>query len=186
MIGQTEIGRARLRRLNISVPAHLQERDTDAENAVCSKYIHFSDPDAFRAMEGRFGEAHLEECREYFKAMALCHAALRNEAELGEDGLGSLSAASPDELPLVEAAAMFGYVFEKRQKNRVRLQLPDGSKADYEVIQELEFTSERRRMGVIVKDLGSNQITLYLEFADLSAYKKLLLVQFYRTCNVLF
>lgn len=139
--GQTEIGRARKKRMNLSLPVHLRREDDDNEqdtaNTVSSKYIHFSDKDAFGAAneEARFGEEHARDCREMYKAMAICHGAIRNDAVMDENGLGCLSAASPDELPLVEAAAMFGYLFIKRQKDRLTLQHPDGSKSEYILIQ---------------------------------------------------
>ncbi len=61
-------------------------------------------------------------------------------------------ASSPDEAALVEAARHLGCKLLVRENENVEISICD-QKERYRVRQELEFTSERKRMSVIVEDL---------------------------------
>lgn len=58
---------------------------------------------------------------------------------------------SPDEKALVEAAYRVGVMFIGEEGNTLRLKFENEVEI-YERLQIIEFTSERRRMSVIVKD----------------------------------
>ena len=92
------------------------------------------------------------------------------------------SAQSPDELALVNAAKAFGMRFRSRPSQRaiiIEQDLPvnavTGSPAStshqlqmqqYELLEIIEFSSTRKRMSVIVKDLKKSQIKILTKGAD--------------------
>ncbi|KAF6779665.1 hypothetical protein AHF37_00862 [Paragonimus kellicotti] len=60
-------------------------------------------------------------------------------------------ASSPDEAALVKAARALGFVFTTRTPTGVSIEV-NGEELHYEVLQVLEFTSVRKRMGVVVRE----------------------------------
>nr|GAT56633.1 phospholipid-translocating ATPase [Mycena chlorophos] len=94
----------------------------------------------------------------FFTVLALCHTVLADiNTENGHEEV-SYKAQSPDEAALVQAAADSGYVFRGcEQRNGVlvlALQTPSGAEEWCKSSNVLEFTSARKRMSVIVKELG--------------------------------
>lgn len=64
---------------------------------------------------------------------------------------------SPDEKALVEAAAQFGFFFKKREYDDMQLDV-FGTPFKFAVLNTLEFSSDRKRMSVIVKsDFGDRE-----------------------------
>ncbi|KAF5390550.1 hypothetical protein D9757_002774 [Collybiopsis confluens] len=119
---------------------------------ACSNSAPQSGPDATRArvLNG------------FFTVLSLCHTVLASiDPESGEI---EYKAQSPDEAALVQAAADIGYIFlgrEKRSSGEIvlSLRIPSGSETDsgvverYELLHILEFTSARKRMSVILRQL---------------------------------
>ena len=93
--------------------------------------------------------------RHFLLAVALCHTALP-EYDSG-DALPHFSAASPDELALVNAAMELGYIITDRQANSVTLRTyPNGVNKEHQdeiylIRDVIEFSSERKRMSVVVE-----------------------------------
>ena len=103
---------------------------------------------------------------EFWKALALT-----NECIVKEDkGEIRYMGTSPDDLELVKAAARQGYKLIDTTINTktVRINNKDYS---YEVLNVLGFSSERKRMSIIVKD--NNGIKLYIKGADCEISKRL-------------
>lgn len=59
-------------------------------------------------------------------------------------------AASPDENSLVAAARYFGFYFHTREHNMLTVEIM-GQDQTFEILNILEFTSNRKRMSVIVR-----------------------------------
>lgn len=74
-------------------------------------------------------------------------------------------ASSPDEAALVEAARYLGCKLLVRENENVEISICD-QKERYRVRQELEFTSERKRMSVIVEDLKTHKLLMFTKGAD--------------------
>lgn len=77
-----------------------------------------------------------------------------------ESQQGQYFGMSPDEVALVEAARDVGVVFAQRSRrggrssstaSQVSVSYPDGSVKEWTVMHELEFTSDRKRMSVIMR-----------------------------------
>lgn len=75
-------------------------------------------------------------------------------------------ASSPDEVALVHWTQQVGLTLSRRDLTSMQLHAPDSRLYNYSILQVFPFTSETKRMGVIVKDLQSGEIFFYLKGAD--------------------
>ncbi|KJE92835.1 E1-E2 ATPase [Capsaspora owczarzaki ATCC 30864] len=76
-------------------------------------------------------------------------------------------ASSPDEVALVKWAASVGLALTHRDSSSIELtSLYRGAKLRFAVLQVFPFTSETKRMGIIVRDLQTNQLYFYMKGAD--------------------
>ena len=155
--GTTEMGVARLKRLGLPLPPPTKD------NSSANKVVNFDGPELHAALNGEGGEEQQRKCRDFFLHLALCHTVVAET--VGNDR--RLSAASPDEAALVAAAAYFGLDFLDRNQEQVQLH-DHYAKADvmYEVLDVLEFTSQRRRMSVVVRDTATGAVRLLCKGAD--------------------
>jgi phospholipid-transporting ATPase len=93
--------------------------------------------------------------------LALCHTAFSEEK--GSEII--YQASSPDEMALISAARYYKYIFLKREiGNKMVIEIK-GKRFEYEVSHILEYTSERKRMSVIVR-CPDGKIRLYAKGAD--------------------
>lgn len=75
-------------------------------------------------------------------------------------------ASSPDEVALVKWTEEMGLALVKRDLNFMQLKAPNGKILNYTILQIFPFTSETKRMGIIVKEESSSEIVFYLKGAD--------------------
>jgi phospholipid-translocating ATPase len=72
-------------------------------------------------------------------------------------------AQSPDEAPLVQAAADVGFVFHGRDRETLRLKTPFSQElGKCELLNILVFTSAHKRMSVVLKKLDDSDGRLFL------------------------
>ncbi len=95
-------------------------------------------------------------------AIALAH----NVAPVEENGNRTYEAASPDEVALVRFAESVGLVLQERSMSRIVLRASGGTILSYDILAEFPFTSEAKRMGIIVQSRETAEITLYVKGAD--------------------
>ncbi|KAF6816767.1 p-type ATPase [Colletotrichum plurivorum] len=90
-----------------------------------------------------------QRAKEYILAMALCHTCL---PEI-RDGEMEYQSSSPDELAIVRAAQELGYTVIARSSQAVTLRLDSepGKKLVFEILDVIEFSSERKRMSIVVR-----------------------------------
>lgn len=113
--------------------------------------------------------------RMFLTMLAVCHTVVPERDEDGSDI--RYQASSPDEGALVEAAAKLGFVFIARTPNYVELDLK-GKRERYEILNVLDFTSDRKRMSVIVRT-SNGSILLLCKGADSVIYDRLAASQEY-------
>ncbi|VDL66436.1 unnamed protein product [Nippostrongylus brasiliensis] len=101
-----------------------------------------------------------KDIKELLTMMAVCHTVV---PEL-KDGELSYQSSSPDEGALVRGAASQGFVFHSRYPDKMVLSVL-GKDEELEVLDTIDFTSDRRRMSVIVRD-SEGCIKLYTKGAD--------------------
>lgn len=101
--------------------------------------------------------------KELLLALAVCH----NVTPVIDEGVKSLQASSPDEIALVKAAESYGLILHERNQKKMRLYWKFSKKyQDYDILYNFPFTSERKRMGIVVRELETNKIIFYLKGAD--------------------
>ncbi|EME47242.1 hypothetical protein DOTSEDRAFT_69253 [Dothistroma septosporum NZE10] len=89
-------------------------------------------------------------------SIALCHTCVPEKSGDGDENI-SYQAASPDELALVEAAKELGFVAFERDTSTLTLKIyPHGTAGEpmfenYQIMDVIEFSSNRKRMSVIVR-----------------------------------
>ena len=92
---------------------------------------------------------------QYWTTLALCHTVLAGVDP--KTGMLEYKAQSPDEAALVQAAADVGFEFRGRDRDVLLLRTPFAREhLRFRLLNILEFTSTRKRMSVIVRQLGEN------------------------------
>ncbi|KAG5336793.1 ATP9B ATPase, partial [Acromyrmex heyeri] len=75
-------------------------------------------------------------------------------------------ASSPDEVALVKWTEEIGLALVKRDLNSMQLKTLNSQILNYTILQIFPFTSETKRMGIIVREESSSEIIFYLKGAD--------------------
>uniref|UniRef100_A0A665US54 Phospholipid-transporting ATPase n=1 Tax=Echeneis naucrates TaxID=173247 RepID=A0A665US54_ECHNA len=120
---------------------------------------------------------------EAVKAIALCHnvtpvyeshTAVNGEAESAEadqdfsDDNRTYQASSPDEVALVRWTESVGLTLVNRDLTSLQLKTPSGQILSFHILQIFPFTSESKRMGIIVREESTGNITFYMKGADVA------------------
>lgn len=97
----------------------------------------------------------------YFLMLALCNSVFPAKHE------GNLiyQASSPDELALVEAAKSVGFTLIERSEGKLYIEA-QGAKEAWELLTEIPFNSDRKRMSVILRECKTGRIVLFTKGAD--------------------
>ncbi|KAI9177677.1 hypothetical protein LWI28_018029 [Acer negundo] len=129
-----------------------------------------------RIMNGQWiNETHSDVIQKFLRVLAICHTAIPDvNVESGEI---SYEAESPDEAAFVIAAREFGFEFFVSTQTSFSLHELDpvtGEKVTrvYELLHVLEFTSSRKRMSIIVRNV-ENQLLLLSKGADSVMFERL-------------
>ena len=112
--------------------------------------------------------------RDAISAIALCH---NVTPMLNEDNKKVLQGSSPDELALVTAAEEFGLNLVHRDSRSITLQNVSGQIEEYKILANFPFSSETKRMGIILKHVQTDRIVFYLKGADEVLKDKVVKVQ---------
>ncbi|XP_069687692.1 probable phospholipid-transporting ATPase IIB isoform X2 [Periplaneta americana] len=75
-------------------------------------------------------------------------------------------ASSPDEVALVKWTEEVGLALVRRDLASMQLRTPEGVTHTYTIMQIFPFTSETKRMGIILKEEHTGEIVFYLKGAD--------------------
>ena len=120
---------------------------------------------------------------EFFLNIAINHDVL---AEINEETKEiEFQGANPDEVTLVSSVDEIGFTFISREQGLIKILQrnivtgEDIMNKQYQILQKFDFTSARQRSSIIVKDLTTNLIKIYLKgsdtkvFASLNEYSKI-------------
>ncbi|KAJ3184441.1 putative aminophospholipid-translocase [Gaertneriomyces sp. JEL0708] len=101
--------------------------------------------------------------REIVQALAVCH---NVTPVIGDDGSVAYQASSPDEVAIVKWTESVGVTLYFRDRQNIRLRTVNGQMVDFEVLEMFPFTSETKRMGVVVRDKSTGELMFYQKGAD--------------------
>lgn len=99
----------------------------------------------------------------FVNALALCH----NVTPVIDENSGNIEyqASSPDEIAIVEWTALIGISLLERTRDNIILKSYNGN-SNYKILNMFPFTSETKRMGIIIKNNETDEIVFYLKGAD--------------------
>ncbi|KAK4255533.1 hypothetical protein QN277_008521 [Acacia crassicarpa] len=98
----------------------------------------------------------------FLTVMAICNTVIPTRSKIGDI---LYKAQSQDEDALVNAAARLHMVFFNKNGNILEVKF-NSTILNYEILDTLEFTSDRKRMSVVVKDCQNGNILLLSKGAD--------------------
>ncbi|CAB11550.4 Phospholipid-transporting ATPase tat-1 [Caenorhabditis elegans] len=124
--------------------------------------------DASLIEDYRQGDEHSTSILEVLKMMAVCHTVVPEN----KDGQLIYQSSSPDEAALVRGAASQSVSFHTRQPQKVICNV-FGEDETIEILDVIDFTSDRKRMSVIVRDGAGGDIKLYTKGADTVIFERL-------------
>ncbi|KAJ3516332.1 hypothetical protein NLJ89_g1185 [Agrocybe chaxingu] len=83
-----------------------------------------------------------------------------------DDGSVTYQASSPDEVAIVTWTGSVGLSLTFRDRTRMTLSTPSGATLDFDILDIFPFTSESKRMGIVVRDKETGEITFLQKGAD--------------------
>lgn len=135
-----------------------------------SKYTINGDFAAYEILKEKEQSSRKQSIHDFFTNLSLCHSVFPEATDKGIIYQGS----SPDDIALVQGASQLGYVFESKDFTKLALknEIINTTK-QYELLVEMPFDSDRKRMSVIVKDIENQKIILYSKGADAMMEKRI-------------
>ena len=102
----------------------------------------------------------------------LCFMLCNNVSPVTDNNERILQASSPDEIALVNFAEKMGYLLLERRPNKIKIRTPGNFEETYEILYNFPFSSETKRMGIILKNEETKKIIFFLKGADVIIQKK--------------
>uniref|UniRef100_A0A672ZBL7 Phospholipid-transporting ATPase n=1 Tax=Sphaeramia orbicularis TaxID=375764 RepID=A0A672ZBL7_9TELE len=152
-----------------------QSSNGSTSGSTPSRKSQSSGPKVRKSVSSRIHEA--------VKAIALCHnvtpvyeshTSVNGETETAEadqdfsDDNRTYQASSPDEVALVRWTESVGLTLVNRDLTSLQLKTPSGQILSFYILQIFPFTSESKRMGIIVREESTGDITFYMKGADVA------------------
>ncbi|KAK4048538.1 putative aminophospholipid-translocase [Microbotryomycetes sp. JL201] len=96
-------------------------------------------------------------------ALGLCH---NVTPAIDDDGSITYQASSPDEVAIVRWTESVGLTLSARDRTSMSLKTTAGQILSFDILEVFPFTSESKRMGIVVRDQQTGEITFYQKGAD--------------------
>lgn len=95
-------------------------------------------------------------------ALILCH----NVTPVIDDGVRVYQASSPDEVALVKFAEDLNMRLVERDQKKIVIETPKKEIETYSILANFPFSSETKRMGIILRHEETQRHVFYLKGAD--------------------
>jgi len=162
-LGNASFGKETLEEIRIYFENSYQKKSNVSESTIFSMLSSHNFPCvSFLLASKKLKRTMESRVSTIIHALALAHNVTPNH---NEDGL-SYQASSPDEIALVKFTERIGLKLWKRDLKTITLKNPLDELQEYKVLNIFPFTSETKRMGIIVKEKKSKQITFFMKGAD--------------------
>uniref|UniRef100_A0A672QJC1 Phospholipid-transporting ATPase n=1 Tax=Sinocyclocheilus grahami TaxID=75366 RepID=A0A672QJC1_SINGR len=164
------------KRLHLGTVSYGTDTMDEIQSHIIQSYAQTPAPKVRKSVSSRIHEA--------VKAIALCHNVtpvyesrvngVSTEPESTEadqdfsDDNRTYQASSPDEVALVRWTESVGLTLVNRDLTSLQLKTPAGHILTYYILQIFPFTSESKRMGIIVREEATGDITFYMKGADVA------------------
>jgi phospholipid-translocating ATPase len=160
------------KKLHLGSVLYSEESLSDMQNLLQLSYAHShtgpasfnTDPNDQVEEDSKLAAYRL---REIMQAIAICHnvTPVKETDEAGEVTT-TYQAASPDEVALCEFAESVGLTLSARELSHMTLKNPLGGMEEFDVLNVFPFSSERKRMGIIVRNCETGEIFFFMKGAD--------------------
>ncbi|XP_006881706.1 PREDICTED: probable phospholipid-transporting ATPase IIA [Elephantulus edwardii] len=168
------------KRLHLGTVAYGLDSMDEVQSHIFSIYTQqVQDPPAQKgpALTTKVRRTMSSRVHEAVKAIALCHNVtpvyesngVTDQAEAEkqyEDSCRAYQASSPDEVALVQWTESVGLTLVGRDQSSMQLRTPGDQILNFTILQIFPFTYESKRMGIIVRDESTGEITFYMKGAD--------------------
>ena len=104
--------------------------------------------------------------RDNITALALCHNVTPTYPDVNDKENVEYQASSPDEIALVKFAVSLNMKLVERDQNKIVINNSAGYTETYEILANFPFSSETKRMGIILKHTKTGRIIFYLKGAE--------------------
>ena len=104
--------------------------------------------------------------RDSITALALCHNVTPVYPDETDKTIREFQASSPDEIALVRFADSLSMNLIERDQNQIVIKNTTGTHETYDVLANFPFSSETKRMGIVLKHKETNKIIFYLKGAE--------------------
>ena len=101
--------------------------------------------------------------RDMVTALSVCH---NVTPVVNNEGERELQASSPDEVALVKFVEDLGYFLEKRDQRKIIIKNKIDAIEEYEILECFPFSSDTKRMGIIVRYVKNGMILFYCKGAE--------------------
>jgi len=102
--------------------------------------------------------------RDFLLGLSLCHTVVIDH---DKSGVARYNAEGPDEEALVEACKALGFILKNTSNQTYTIEIVhSGATLEYNVLAVLGFSSDRKRMSIIVREVASGVVTLWSKGAD--------------------
>ncbi|KAG8567401.1 hypothetical protein GDO81_013607 [Engystomops pustulosus] len=166
------------KRLHLGTVAYGMDSMDEVQSHIFSVYTQPSqDPPAQKGTTTKVRKTMSSRVYEAVKGIALCHNVtpsyesngVTDQAEAErqfEDSCRVYQASSPDEVALVQWTESVGLTLVGRDQSSMQLRTPGGQIMNFTILQIFPFTYESKRMGIIVREDSTGEITFYMKGAD--------------------
>lgn len=122
--------------------------DEEVQEGLCKSSVDT----IFKQMMGSDSNKQTRSVRNFLTALSVCHTVVCDRDKVNPDIINYQSS-SPDELALVIGAKQMGYELKYRSTDSVGVfNQHEGYIEEYKVLAEFPFSSDRKRMSMIIKD----------------------------------
>lgn len=105
-------------------------------------------------------------------ALALCHNVTPTFPDPDDPTVIEFQASSPDEIALVKFADSMGMNLTSRDQNTIEIVNTAGNSEKYDVLANFPFSSDTKRMGIVLRHKATKRLIFYLKGAEVVMKEK--------------
>jgi len=104
--------------------------------------------------------------RDFVTALALCHNVTPTFPDEADETAVEYQASSPDEIALVKFAESLSMSLRQRDQSQIVIKNAAGDLETYAILANFPFSSDTKRMGIVLKHQKTGRLMFYLKGAE--------------------